>query len=252
SALSLVLLFWILILFNVLRGGIYLRRRRFRAGRQNYEIRDFFIPLEPKENFREIVAVGQNAIVSRIFLSPRPDWAYFPFIPAVLQLHRLKRFKRALILGGGGGSVIYNLGQNYPSLKIDVVEKYPTMITMTKQYFLPKLTSQPSLTFYNLDAAVFVNKAPSRYDFIFVDLFEVNTIPKQCLTKHFILKLRSLLAANGLMIVNFGYSGRIDKLVTLYREFFPNLSLFLWKKNFVGVGGNHLSNQLNLVATKII
>lgn len=216
--------------------GFFVRRQKFISQGEWHEVRDFFLPKDSAQNYREIITLGKNSdIESRIFTSPSvKKSAYFNIIFEILSART--KLKKAVILGGGGGSVALCLAKKYPQAQIDVVEKSAEMAAIAEKYFLG--SSHSFIKQYIIDAAKFLETNNSHYDFIFVDIFNPDIISKKVSDSLFILSLKKRLNKKGIVIINFGplYSHQsIYLIIQKYISTFKNFRLYIWSGNAVGV-----------------
>jgi spermidine synthase len=79
--------------------------------------------------------------------------------------------KTVLVIGGGDGGIVREIGKHSQIRQIDLVEIDPVVINASKD-FLPKSSlgfKEPRLTVYNEDGAEFVKSRPDGYDLIIID-----------------------------------------------------------------------------------
>ena len=76
-----------------------------------------------------------------------------------------------LVIGGGDGGIVREIGKHSQIRQIDLVEIDPAVISAAK-HFLPKSAlgfNEPRLTVYNEDGAQFVKSRTDAYDLIIID-----------------------------------------------------------------------------------
>lgn len=117
------------------------------------------------------------------------------------------KIKNCLLLGVGGGTVIKLLYKYFPQIKITGVEIDPLMLQLAQKYFA--INEIPRLKLINSDAIRWVKNFRfndinhcSMFDLILVDLYTGKDIPKELNDIQFLIKLRSLLSKNGMIIFN--------------------------------------------------
>jgi spermidine synthase len=79
--------------------------------------------------------------------------------------------QNVLVIGGGDGGIVREIGKHAQIRQIDLVEIDPAVINAAK-HFLPKSAlgfKDPRLTVYNDDGARFVKSRPNTYDLIIID-----------------------------------------------------------------------------------
>ncbi|MDL2216376.1 fused MFS/spermidine synthase [Desulfovibrio sp. OttesenSCG-928-M14] len=161
--------------------------------------------------------------------------------------------KRILMLGGGGYSVPKWLlagrsGLASDDFSLDVVELDPGMTRTAAAYFKIDL-DDPRLTVFHEDARTFVNRAAAQtlsgqngpYDLIFADIFNSwYTVPFHVGTREAAQKIRSLLAEDGVYIMNIisaisGDNGRLLRSIRLaFMESFEQVDIFPVQQRFNG------------------
>jgi spermidine synthase/putative effector of murein hydrolase LrgA (UPF0299 family) len=135
--------------------------------------------------------------------------------------------KRALILGLGGGSFPKRLHKDFPGLAIDVVDIDPEVIRIAKEYF--KTPEDSRLRLVAKDGRRFVQESTEKYDLIFLDAYNSDTIPFHLTTREFYREIAARLAPGGVVVSNIIGSLRGPQSAffrSLYRtlgETFPTL-----------------------------
>lgn len=115
-----------------------------------------------------------------------------------------------LIVGLGGGVLPTALSRMLPDARIDVVEIDPAVVTVARRFF----GFDPSLNIrvFEEDGRVFVKrtgKSSQRYDLIMLDAFDHEYIPEHLLTREFLLEVKTLLTADGVLAANTFSSSRL-------------------------------------------
>ncbi len=119
-----------------------------------------------------------------------------------LKKVNLQEKKNILVLGCGAGSIpsiIYNEFRLNPS--IEAVEIDEKVIELANKYF--HLNQYEQLKVIIDDANNFVRNTSNQYDLICVDIFNGIDVPEQFLTLRFFERLKSLLASNGELLINY-------------------------------------------------
>jgi spermidine synthase len=122
-----------------------------------------------------------------------------------LAFHYKPDVSRVLMLGGGGYCVPKHLSATRPDVTVDVVELDPGITKAARDYFY--LDDRPGRTIFHEDARMFVNREARRgerkYDAVFEDVFGSSySIPFHLTTKECMGAIRSLLADDGVLIIN--------------------------------------------------
>lgn len=126
-----------------------------------------------------------------------PKRPILPYLNPMLDLLDLQQGKICL-LGLGGGGLVHALdNKNY---SMTVVEKFPEMIEVAKQFFFIKETSKLSII---CDcAASFLNQTQQQFSHIIIDLGDAYGFPKECHTQNFFSAAYEHLEDHGLLILN--------------------------------------------------
>ena len=111
------------------------------------------------------------------------------------------RFRSALVLGMGGGSIVKIIRDKLNSkAAIDLVEMDPVVIVIAKEVY--QIQQYRDVRIIHARAEDFVRSSGSKYDFILVDLFIQSTIPKACLSSEFLIGLGEMLQPGGVLMYN--------------------------------------------------
>jgi spermidine synthase len=108
--------------------------------------------------------------------------------------------KRALVLGLGGGSFPKRLYRDFPQIVVDVVDIDPEVVAIAKRYF--QVPEDSRLRLHPLDGRRFVQETTQKYDLIFLDAYNSDTIPFHLTTREFYRELEARLAPGGVVVSN--------------------------------------------------
>jgi spermidine synthase len=108
--------------------------------------------------------------------------------------------KRVLILGLGGGSFPKRLHRDFPNVVVDVVDIDPEVIAIAKRYF--QVPEDTRLRLFAKDGRRFVQEATDRYDLVFLDAYNSDTIPFHLATREFYREIKTHLAPGGVVVSN--------------------------------------------------
>ncbi len=243
----LVLVFFCIYL--ALQFGIYVRKHILIIRRVRYEVRDYFMPFSPNKAYRELCRPDKTGPLSQLYYQST-KWAMFDEIREIITYAKPNGIRSALVLGGGGGSVPYELAQEFPVVTIDVVEISKEMIAVAKSFFAPLSTNKNAVNFYRQDAFHYVQRNRKQYDFVFVDIFSRGAAHPKTRQRSFIKQITSAIAPGGITVVNFGFSNKshIDLAISAWRSFFPRFTIRLFNKNVFGIDCNRI---LSTVGVKI-
>jgi spermidine synthase len=92
-----------------------------------------------------------------------------------------------LILGLGGGSVAHLISQKYSPSSITGIEIDKHMLALGKKYL--HLSTIPNLTIINSDASYFLSHLKVQFDYVLVDMYLADQLPKFVYSQSFIDKL---------------------------------------------------------------
>ena len=123
---------------------------------------------------------------------------YTRFLAVPLAL--LPEPKHVLILGLGGGSFPKRLYHDFPDVTVDVADIDPAVVAIAKRYF--QVPDDTRLRLHVRDGRRFVRETTERYDLIYLDAYNSDTIPFHLTTREFYQELRSRLAPGGLVVSN--------------------------------------------------
>ncbi|MGE4064386.1 MAG: spermidine synthase [Rhodospirillaceae bacterium] len=141
----------------------------------------------------------------------QPDYLVFPYTRMMLGSLLVKPDpKRVLIVGLGGGTLPMTLRELFPDLTIDVVEIDPAVTRVAEKFF--DFKPDPKLSVHEEDGRVFVKKAlraGTKYDIVMLDAFEDEYIPEHMSTREFLLEVKQVLTADGVVAANTFSSNRL-------------------------------------------
>lgn len=118
--------------------------------------------------------------------------------------------QRVLIVGLGGGVLPTALSTLFPEAVIDVVEIDPAVVKVAQQFF--GFNPGRNVHVFEEDGRVFIKRAgktDQRYDLIMLDAFDHEYIPEHLLTQEFLLEVKKLLTAEGVLAANTFSSSRL-------------------------------------------
>lgn len=112
--------------------------------------------------------------------------------------------KEILILGVGGGTVIYMLHDRYPNASIVGIDIDQTMLDIGKTYFGLSTIDSLRLVQKNAKTAVhdFVKKG-QQFDMVIVDLFSGRHIPEFVSSRGFLKTVAAILSPRGIVYINY-------------------------------------------------
>ncbi|MDS4031439.1 MAG: fused MFS/spermidine synthase [Candidatus Contendobacter sp.] len=118
--------------------------------------------------------------------------------------------KSILIVGLGGGILPTALSRMLPDTRIDIVEIDPAVVKVARQFF--GFNPGSNVRVFEEDGRVFIKRAgrsDRRYDLVMLDAFDHEYIPEHLLTQEFLLEVKALLTANGVLAANTFSSSRL-------------------------------------------
>ena len=108
--------------------------------------------------------------------------------------------RRVLILGLGGGSFPKRLYRDFPQVVVDAVDIDPEVLTIAKRYF--QVPQDSRMRLHPKDGRRFVRETDAKYDLIFLDAYNSDTIPFHLTTREFYRELEARLAPGGIVVSN--------------------------------------------------
>ena len=132
--------------------------------------------------------------------------------------------ERILILGLGGGSIPRVMAKYYPDIPIDVVEIDPDVINISKRFFFFEPTKMMKVI--SMDGRRFLRSSRDRYDIIFLDAYDDQSIPFHLTTKEFFEIVKQRLTPTGVVAANV-WGPRTDEFylseLKTYQQVFPHV-----------------------------
>jgi spermidine synthase len=145
----------------------------------------------------------------------------FDYNQRFLELASTLRPKRLLLIGGGAYTLPMALIDSLPDIYVDVVERDPKLLEISKKYF--GLKPSKRLKIIHGDGLKFLKINTKPYDMILVDAFVHNKIPKELSDKEVIGYIYSNLQKNGVAAANIISSYR-GPSADILRNHFANYS----------------------------
>jgi spermidine synthase len=108
--------------------------------------------------------------------------------------------RSALVIGLGGGSLVKRMWRDYPELAIDAVEIDEQVVEIAREYFA--LPDDERIRVFVDDGRDFLGYCAETYDFIVVDAFDDDHIPRPLLTEEFLRTCRDHLSEDGAIAYN--------------------------------------------------
>jgi spermidine synthase len=111
--------------------------------------------------------------------------------------------KRVLLIGLGGGTLAKALLQLYPDLFLDIVEINPFVLEAAEKYFFFQKTDKTRVFLEDaFDYLERVSKEKNHYDFIILDAFDANYIPRKLLSQRFFSNLKRVMTLDAVIAIN--------------------------------------------------
>ncbi|MEW6672401.1 MAG: fused MFS/spermidine synthase [Thermodesulfobacteriota bacterium] len=150
----------------------------------------------------------------------------FPYTQAVFVVPAFLDQKpgRILILGLGGGTIPRVLAKYYPDIPIDIVEIDSDVVDVAWRYFFFETTKKMKVT--TMDGRRFLRSSRNRYDIIFLDAYDDQSIPFHLTTKEFFEIVKQRLTPTGVVAANV-WGPRTDEFylseLKTYQQVFPHV-----------------------------
>ena len=179
------------------------------------------------------------------------DELLFDYIQRFIELVRGVEPKSLLLIGGGTCTLPKAILEDFPDIKMDIVEIDGELLDIATNYFsfLPGLHTK----FHALDGREYLDKATEPYDMILIDAFIETSIPKSLQTVEAAAQISRLLNSDGVFAINIisSYYGRrsdvLRREIAALQTHFNNLQIYpasnnisLWSpQNFVLTADNN-------------
>lgn len=128
----------------------------------------------------KLVFEYQKIMISGLYLNPNPE--------------------SILMIGLGGGTMITALSSILPNIKIDIVEMNARVLEIAEKYFYFKQTDNINIFIDN--GFDFVCSSTNKYDYILIDVFSTNYIPREFISQRFVSSLKKLTLKHTVITVN--------------------------------------------------
>jgi len=123
---------------------------------------------------------------------------YTQYLHLALAFH--ENPQRALFIGLGGGSAPRRFHRDYSSLRIDVAELDPEVVSVAKRYFM--FQEDDRMKVQATDGRIFLQKTAQPYDIIVLDAYYADAIPFHLTTREFLTELKAKLTPTGILVSN--------------------------------------------------
>lgn len=140
--------------------------------------------------------------------------------------------RQMLMIGLGGGTTVRYLTQYMPKTDFTEVELDPGVIKLAKKYF--DVREGPHHRIVERDGRLFLNRASTPYDVIFVDAYRGWFVPFHLTTKEFYALAKSKLAPGGCLVQNVDPSSLLfDATMATLSHVFANVETMRARGNIV-------------------
>ncbi len=147
-----------------------------------------------------VIVTGPEAAQSGIYVGAPSDLLFWYSKQVDRVIADSPNKERILILGGGAFTLPQYLADKYPASQIDVVEIDPELSAIATEHFGYK--SPSNVKVIAGDARHYANQTKSSYDIVLVDVYNDASVPFSLLTREYGRAASSLLAPDGIIIVN--------------------------------------------------
>jgi len=134
---------------------------------------------------------------------------------------------KVLFIGMGGAIMPTYFRHYYPDAQIDIVDIDNSIPSIAETYFNFKANKNTKV--YIEDGRKFIEETNDKYDIIFLDVYDAETIPQQFTTEEFFQLLRMRLSPEGVLSLNLAnFSDKfVLKIFKSVKSAFPNTYAFL-------------------------
>lgn len=185
--------------------------------KSRYQQIDLF---ETKHHGRMLVMDG------KIQLTEYDEFAYHEML-AHVPLFSHPAPEDVLIIGGGDGGILREAGRHSCIRRLDICEIDEDVITACRQ-FLPDIScgfNDPRASVYIEDAALFLERAESRYDVIIIDSTDPEGPAEALFEKKFYEKVKKALKPGGIAAAQgesfFMHAPYVAGLMKIFKGLFP-------------------------------
>jgi spermidine synthase len=161
------------------------------------------------------------------------------------------RPERVLVIGMGGGTVPKRYLEDYPEVRVDVVDIDPEVVEVAHRFFgVPR---GGRLRAFAQDGRRFVQRAADRYDHVLLDAYLRDTLPFHLATREFYAEVRAKLNPGGVLVANVigaleGPHSRLFRAVyRTLREVYP--AVYVFPVDYGPVGWPEALRNIIVVAT---
>lgn len=193
---------------------------------------------EDENELRYLVFLPENGYQS-VFNHENPDmlisdYAKYTFL-ALPALNKTP--EKVLFVGMGGAIMPTYLRSHYPNTHIDIVELDDDIPSIAQEYFGFKSDTKTQVLIG--DGRKYIDETKEKYDIIFLDVYDAETIPSQFTTQEFFYSVRNCLTKDGVLSVNLANLGEnfVSQITFPIMAEFPNTYIFLSerKTNYITI-----------------
>jgi len=201
-----------LVCFVYLRFAFKKNDRRQGAIRY-YPHKEGLIIVEDQGPFRKLYFDNLSCCIQSMIEIKERERVIFDYqkMLLVLLVH-VPLNNRILIIGLGAGTLTRAIRSLFQNASIDHIEKHPLMMSIAQQEFHFQIDEK--MDFYNQDALLCLKNhliKKQQYHVVIVDAFNADGIPSSLLSSEFYNLLASVLAPQGVLLVNTAYQSRWKK-----------------------------------------
>jgi spermidine synthase len=183
---------------------------------------------DPSQNQRYLYSSRRDEKQGGIYLSD-PMKLYFEYCKvSLVSLAFLEREPAsALFVGLGAGSLPRYLSSHYPHARIDVVEVDPDVCDVARRFFC--FAETENMKVHVDDGRSFLRGAGRKYDIIFLDAYQVSSIPYHLSTVEFMQEVNGRLGEGGAVAANIVAQEKnraFNAMLATYARVFPHISVF--------------------------
>lgn len=193
---------------------------------------------EDEKGVRYFVFIPENGYQS-VFDTENPgililDYAKYTFL-ALVALKKTP--EKVLFVGMGGANMPTYLRKHYPETQIDIVELDGDIPAIAEKYF--GFAPDSITRVFIEDGRKFIDETKEKYDIVFLDVYDAETIPPQFTTQEFFHNVRKCLTNDGVLSVNLANLGEgfVSRITFSIMSEFPNTYIFLSerKTNYITI-----------------
>ena len=213
---------------------------------KDHDKNDGYIYTFKSENITNVFVPENNNVSSKLWFDDKFDISnyngeiqseysvgninqiYLDYLGLLLcGLNYLIQLKSCLIIGLGGGFIPMNLRNNYPLLKINVIEINKAVLPAA---YLMGYCEDSLLTTIFDDGSLYIKKSKDSYDFIVIDIDGIKSFSNFNFDE-----VARIMDKDGVLVINCNYSRSVEfnTLINKLKPFFKSIQTYIIHNNCI-------------------